>query len=98
MLHSTTVAAASLKETLEQEQIVVEEKKAATEKLLEQLSVARARAEDQGELAKKEEDKATLIAAEAAGNLKYSKCIVPHIPYDFYFRVPTSSKERFSRS
>lgn len=47
MLHSTTTSAAQLKETLEKEQIVVEEKKAATEKLLEQLSVARAKAEEQ---------------------------------------------------
>jgi hypothetical protein len=47
MLHSTTISAAQLKETLQQEQVVVEEKKAATEKLLEQLSVARAKAEEQ---------------------------------------------------
>lgn len=47
MLHSTTTNAATLKATLEKEQIVVEEKKAATEKLLEQLGVARAKAEEQ---------------------------------------------------
>ena len=47
MLHSTTTSAAQLKETLQKEQVVVEEKQAATEKLLEQLSVARAKAEEQ---------------------------------------------------